>query len=326
MFRGLHTTALLKHHHHRALLLPEAVLASIDAVSIMADSFPTSPGSSQFTRRHLELLGESSPESPLRVIALVDYDAFYAQCETVRLGLPPTEPLAVRQWNAVIAINYPARAYGLKRGMSVEEVTRLCPSLTLQHIATWREGDPTWAYRPDVIDNLTTDKAALDPYRLESRKTLKLVKDLLPTHPPQRIEKASVDEFFIDLSGQVHNFLLERFPELSGLQTEPDERLPLPESSLPLLWPPDELTTGMNSSQDETIDWDDISLNIGVEIVRDIRHRLSKDLGYTCSAGIGRIWLQEAQPTNGRQREGYSPLSGFLQGDQDSSPGWKAGR
>lgn len=292
----------------------------------MADSFPTSPGSSQFTRRHLELLGESSPESPLRVIALVDYDAFYAQCETVRLGLPPTEPLAVRQWNAVIAINYPARAYGLKRGMSVEEVTRLCPSLTLQHIATWREGDPTWAYRPDVIDNLTTDKAALDPYRLESRKTLKLVKDLLPTHPPQRIEKASVDEFFIDLSGQVHNFLLERFPELSGLQTEPDERLPLPESSLPLLWPPDELTTGMNSSQDETIDWDDISLNIGVEIVRDIRHRLSKDLGYTCSAGIGRIWLQEAQPTNGRQREGYSPLSGFLQGDQDSSPGWKAGR
>lgn len=39
---------------------------------------------------------------PLYVIALIDFDAFYAQCETVRLGLSPTLTLAVKQWNAAV--------------------------------------------------------------------------------------------------------------------------------------------------------------------------------------------------------------------------------
>ncbi|SPJ83644.1 related to DNA polymerase eta [Fusarium torulosum] len=253
----------------------------------MTDSFCNSSSHSQFTRRHLDLLGESSTESPLRVVALVDYDAFYAQCETVRLGLQPTEPLAVRQWNAVIAINYPAREHGIKRGMSVEDVRRLCPSLTLQHVATWREGHPTWAYRPDVIDHLTTDKAALDPYRIESRKTLKLVKDLLPSHPTQRIEKASVDEFFVDLSSQVHDILLQRFPELSGRETDPDARLPMPELSSQPQWSPDELISNVSPVDDtEPLDWDEIALDIGAEIVRNIRKHIKQEMRYTTSAGI----------------------------------------
>ncbi|KAJ4248464.1 N-acetyltransferase eso1 [Fusarium torreyae] len=253
----------------------------------MTDSFSDSSGYSQFTRRHLDLLGESSTESPLRVVALVDYDAFYAQCETVRLGLEPTEPLAVRQWNAVIAINYPAREYGIKRGMSVEEVTRLCPTLTLQHVATWREGDPKWAYRPDVIDHLTTDKAALDPYRIESRKTLKLVKDLLPSHPTQRIEKASVDEFFVDLSSQVYDILLQRFPELSGLETYSDARLPMPGLSSQPQWSPDELISNVGPVDDtEPSDWDEIALDVGAEIVRNIRKQIKEKMKYTTSAGI----------------------------------------
>jgi DNA polymerase eta len=76
---------------------------------------------------------------------LIDFDAFYAQCETVRLELSPTIPLAVQQWNAIIALNYPARDFGLKRGASVEEARRLCPEFMLQHVATWREGKTTWA-------------------------------------------------------------------------------------------------------------------------------------------------------------------------------------
>ncbi|KAM0343537.1 hypothetical protein ACHAPU_008432 [Fusarium lateritium] len=253
----------------------------------MTNSFCDDFGQSQFTRRHLDLLGESSTESPLRVVALVDYDAFYAQVETVRLGLEPTKPLAVRQWNAVIAVNYPAREYGIKRGMSVEEVRRLCPSLTLQHVATWREGDPMWAYRPDVIDHLTTDKAALDPYRIESRKTLKLVKDLLPSHPTQRIEKASVDEFFVDLSSQVHDILIQRFPELSGCETGSNARLPMPELSSQPQWSPDELTPNVSPVEDtEPLDWDEIALDVGAEIVRNIRKHIKQKMGYTTSAGI----------------------------------------
>jgi DNA polymerase eta len=32
------------------------------------------------------------------VIAHVDLDAFYAQCEMVRLGVAKDQPLAVQQW------------------------------------------------------------------------------------------------------------------------------------------------------------------------------------------------------------------------------------
>jgi nucleotidyltransferase/DNA polymerase involved in DNA repair len=34
------------------------------------------------------------------VIAHIDLDAFYAQCEMVRLGVPEDKPLAVQQWYA----------------------------------------------------------------------------------------------------------------------------------------------------------------------------------------------------------------------------------
>lgn len=53
---------------------------------------------SSFTYRHLSQMASYSPTSPLRVIAHVDLDAFYAQCEMVRLGVPEDQPLAVQQW------------------------------------------------------------------------------------------------------------------------------------------------------------------------------------------------------------------------------------
>ncbi|KAI8193703.1 N-acetyltransferase eso1 [Colletotrichum sp. SAR 10_70] len=131
-------------------------------------SHPTAP-SSQFTYRDLQLLSQSSPESPLRVVALVDYDSFYAQYESLRLGLPPSKPLAVRQWNAIIALNYAAKERGVKRIMSADDARRICPDIVLQHVPTWREGDDRWRYRDDVLDHLKTDKASLDPYRGVSR-------------------------------------------------------------------------------------------------------------------------------------------------------------
>lgn len=53
---------------------------------------------SKFTYRHLSQLALSSVSCPLRVIAHVDLDAFYAQCEMVRLNVPEDQPLAVQQW------------------------------------------------------------------------------------------------------------------------------------------------------------------------------------------------------------------------------------
>jgi DNA polymerase eta len=53
---------------------------------------------SKFTYRQLAQLAVYSTTCPLRVIAHVDLDAFYAQCEMVRLGVPEDQPLAVQQW------------------------------------------------------------------------------------------------------------------------------------------------------------------------------------------------------------------------------------
>lgn len=244
---------------------------------------------SNFTYRQLHLLSQASVSCPLRCIALIDYDAFYAQCEMVRLGVAETQPLAVQQWQGLIAINYPAREFGLNRHVTVTEAKTKCPDIVVQHVATWREGDDNWAYREDAAKHIQTDKVSLDPYRLESRKSLALVKEILPPAPIQRVEKASIDEVFLDLSVQIHQILLERYPELRHAPyDDPTERLPLPPSTA-LDWQADALIDlDTAETEDDDPDWDDVVMNIGSEIVRDVRAKIRDKLHYTCSAGIAR--------------------------------------
>jgi DNA polymerase eta len=64
----------------------------------MSSHVSASPRRSRFTYQQLEQLGAASTSCPLRVVAHVDLDAFYAQCEMVRLGVPEDQPLAVQQW------------------------------------------------------------------------------------------------------------------------------------------------------------------------------------------------------------------------------------
>lgn len=91
----------------------------------------------------------------------------------------------------MIAVNYPARDKGVARFTDLNEAKKLCENLVCQHVATWREGEENWEYRDDPLVN--TDKVSLDPYRLESRKILAIVKQSLPVGL-QRVEKASIDE------------------------------------------------------------------------------------------------------------------------------------
>ena len=219
---------------------------------------------SKFTYKHLSLLSQSSTTCPLRCIALIDYDAFYAQCEMVRLGVAEDQPLAVQQWQGLIAINYPAREFGLTRFVTAHEAKIRCPPIVVQHVATWREGDDKWAYREDSFKHIHTDKVSLDPYRLESRKSLALIKDILPAPPLQRVEKASIDEVFLDLSAQIHGILLERYPELkTAPYDDPTENLPLPPSTA-LDWEADALIDlDENQTEDDDPDWDDVVMNIG---------------------------------------------------------------
>ncbi|KAJ6070527.1 hypothetical protein N7467_011846 [Penicillium canescens] len=271
-------------------------------------SEPTSESlkTSRFTYRHLQGLRHGSTATPLRVIAHIDLDAFYAQCEMVRLGTPRETPLAVRQWDSLIAINYAARPFGITRLINVAEARKLCPDLVLQHVATFREGEGgRWAYRDDSFKNIQTDKVSLDPYRAQSRKILQTMKDALATwstndaegETPRQthgvsagLEKASIDEVFIDISPVVFKVLLERYSELrTGVQDENrDTQLPIPPTTA-LQWDTDCLIDlNDNETEEDDPDWDDIVMLIGSEIVRSVRNAVWEKLSYTCSAGLGR--------------------------------------
>ena len=160
----------------------------------------------------------------------------------------------------------------------------------MQHVATWKEGDEKWAYHKDAFAHIGTHKVSLDPYRLESRRILACIKGVLPVAPIQRVEKASVDEVFLDLSAQIHSLLLERYSEISGPPPydDPTEFLPRPPTTA-LDWNTDALVDLDHSeTEDDDPDWDDITILLGSEIVRSVRAAIREQLKYTCSAGIAR--------------------------------------
>lgn len=173
--------------------------------------------------------------------------------------------------------------------MSATEARKLCPDLIMQHVATWKEGESSWAYHDDSVYKETkSHKVALDPYRLESRKILACIKDTLPADH-HLVEKASVDEVFIDLSAQVHSILLERYPELASPAPydDPTESLPLPPITK-LDWQADALVDlDDHETEADDPDWDDVAILIGSELTRTIRATIFEKLKYTCSAGIG---------------------------------------
>lgn len=192
----------------------------------------------------------------------------------------------------------------------------------MQHVATWKEGDEKWAYHANAFANIATHKVSLDPYRLESRRILECIKDALPAPPVQRVEKASVDEVFLDLSAQVHSILIERHPELTdpAPRDDPTELLPRPSTSA-LDWNSDALVDlDHTETEDDDPDWDDIAMLIGSEIVRSVRAALWQRLKYTCSAGIARnkmiaklgsAYKKPNQQTIVRNRAVQQFLSGF---------------
>ncbi|CAM9916500.1 unnamed protein product, partial [Hapterophycus canaliculatus] len=75
-----------------------------------------------------------------RVIVHADLDCFYCQVEHVRLGIPTSTPLAVQQWDGLIAVNYEARRFGVKRGDRTAAAKQKCPQITLVHVETIGEG------------------------------------------------------------------------------------------------------------------------------------------------------------------------------------------
>ncbi|CAE6518915.1 unnamed protein product [Rhizoctonia solani] len=178
------------------------------------------------TYRHLH--GQNlGVHNPMRVIALCDNDAFYASCERVRLGIDPDQPLVVQQWSNLIAVNYPARKFGITRHESITDARKKCPNLMAVHVATYKEGDNEPQYWEDpsptthkvrswlkdsAISLIRPNQVSLDHYRRESSRVFQLFQDMMPAGG--EMEKASIDEVFIDYTIPVRVAMLERYPEL----------------------------------------------------------------------------------------------------------------
>lgn len=196
----------------------------------------TAPRTSRFTYKQLADLAIAAPTCPLRVIAHIDLDAYYAQCEMRRLGTADETPLVVQQWRNIIAVNYPARAFGISRMISAAEAKRLCPDLVVQHVPTWKEGETQWAYYDDAFSAMAQHKVSLEPYRIRSREILATIKESLPGTGAQacKLEKAGIDEVFVDLSAYIHELLVNQL--FSGVladyreqhHDQPTAFLPLP--------------------------------------------------------------------------------------------------
>jgi DNA polymerase eta len=77
---------------------------------------------SQFTYRNLSQMASYNTSCPLRVVAHVDLDCFYAQAEMVRLGVSEDQPLAVQQWCVIC----PAPRCRLGPHHTRGALTRLC--------------------------------------------------------------------------------------------------------------------------------------------------------------------------------------------------------
>ncbi|KDR78895.1 hypothetical protein GALMADRAFT_224148 [Galerina marginata CBS 339.88] len=264
--------------------------------------------------RHI-LSNNLGVRDPLRVIALCDSDAFYAACEMNRLGVDQDTPLVVLQWESLIAVNYPARKYGISRMDKKKDALKRCPHLKVVHVATYKEGEMEPGYWDDVDTN--THKVSLDYYRRESMKIAAMFKEELPGC---EVEKASIDEAFIDFTKPVRDIILQRYPHLAQVPPDApdgvDTQLPLPP---PILWdslgnlipvdppPPSsddqphedgnvlEGGSGEGASGSKVVDvdnmrptWHDVALSIAAELMGKAREKARVELGYSTSAGIAR--------------------------------------
>ncbi|GJD12829.1 N-acetyltransferase eso1 [Galdieria sulphuraria] len=142
------------------------------------------------------------------VIIHLDLDCFYAQVESVRLGLDPSTPLCVQQWDGVIAVNYAAREYGISRHERIEKVKEKCPNCVLVHVETVGFPDQSSSREnvsnPDLLNHGKSEtKVSLDRYREASAKIFQLLFSY-----SELCEKASIDEAYLDVSEQVQDILV----------------------------------------------------------------------------------------------------------------------
>ncbi|VDO20346.1 unnamed protein product [Heligmosomoides polygyrus] len=131
-----------------------------------------------------------------RVIGLIDMDCFYAQVEQREHPELWNKPVVVVQHaregapGGILAVSYEARKFGVRRGMMIPEAKLKCPELNICYVP---QGEHI-------------DKADIQKYRDASAEVF----DVLNAFDERIVvERASVDEAFLDLTALVDQKVLE---------------------------------------------------------------------------------------------------------------------
>ncbi|XP_036783328.2 DNA polymerase eta isoform X1 [Manis pentadactyla] len=210
-----------------------------------------------------------------RVVALVDMDCFFVQVEQRQNPHLRNKPCAVVQYKSwkgggIIAVSYEARAFGVTRSMWADDAKKLCPDLLLVQV---RE---------------TRGKANLTKYREASVEVMGIMSRFAV------IERASIDEAYVDLTGAVQ----ERLQELQGQPISADllprtyiEGLPHSLKAAEGTIQKEEmrkqgLFQWLDSLQIDNTTSPDLQLTVGAVIVEEMRAAIEREAGFQCSAGI----------------------------------------
>ncbi len=224
-----------------------------------------------------------------RCILHIDLDGFYAQVESKRLGLPRSQALGVVQWGNLIAINYAAKRAGISRHTRVAEAQALCPGIALAHVETVSEHGAS----SDPADSRTA-KVSLERYRLASQEVFTA---LAAETGGQLVERASIDEAFVDVSA-------EAAAAVAGLTVGADGAASAtggsPREAAADPMPPSWVVVGVNDTGATrgggavvaSARWrpglvrSDSLLWAGMAIAARLRAAVERATGFTCSAGV----------------------------------------
>ena len=220
----------------------------------------------------------------MRLVIHVDLDAFYCQVEHKRLNIPKDKPLAVQQWNSVIAVNYAARASGVTRHLSASECLQKCPEILLAHVATigidellndGECGELKILYHDAQNGLIKLDsrrcKASLDPYRRASKSIFAAIENFLKESDLRYVvEKASVDEAFIEILDleKIDSIMEQSLDD----QEDPIEGCPIVKDCESKIEPNKQ----------------NMAIKFGCRLATDLRYHVHTTLGFTMSAGIAK--------------------------------------
>ncbi|CAJ0597286.1 unnamed protein product [Cylicocyclus nassatus] len=216
-----------------------------------------------------------------RVIALIDMDCFYVQVEQREKPELWGKPTVVVQHaregapGGILAVSYEARKFGVKRMMMIPQAKAKCPELNVCFVP---QGEHI-------------DKADIQKYRDASAEVF----DVLNNFDERIIvERASVDEAFLDMTELVDKTILE-FGAAQLLQNLT--------SNLSTTLPTTHVADGNDRDNEDVYDreaslrsWLDnrcateishLRLAVAAEFVEQMRARIRECTQFYCSGGIG---------------------------------------